>query len=100
MKSHGVALLPIPDNYYEDLEARLGLAPQLLDRLRAANVLYDRDEAGEYFQLYTAPFADRFFFELVERRGGYDGYGATNAAIRLAAQSRQSGFAAPGLVWG
>lgn len=26
------------------------------------------------------------FFELVERTGGYDGYGAQNAPVRLAAQ--------------
>ena len=51
-------------------------------------LLYDRDDAGEYFQLYTAPFADRFFFEIVERRGGYRGFGAANAPIRLAAQAR------------
>ena len=28
-----------------------------------------------------------FFFEIVERRGGYAGYGAKNAPIRLAAQN-------------
>ncbi len=42
---------------------------------------------AEYFQIYTRAFAKRFFFEIVERRG-YDGYGAANAAVRLAAQSR------------
>ena len=86
----GVALLSIPENYYDDLEARLGLDPEMTDRLKAAGVLYDRDEQGEYFQLYTAPFAERFFFEVVERRGGYSGFGAVNAPIRLAAQARGS----------
>ena len=38
---------------------------------------------------YTHAFQDRFFFELVERRGGYDQYGAPNAAVRMAAQARQ-----------
>ncbi len=51
------------------------------------NTLYDRDAVGEYFQLYSRSFAKRFFFEVVERRG-YAGYGASNAIIRLAAQSR------------
>ena len=32
--------------------------------------------SGEYFQLYTEPFADRFFFEIVQRKSGYQGYGA------------------------
>jgi len=51
------------------------------------NILYDRDNDGEYFQLVSRAFAKRFFFEIVERRG-YRGFGATNAVIRLAAQSR------------
>ena len=32
--------------------------------------------------------AARLFFEVVERRGGYDGYGAANAPVRMAAQRR------------
>ena len=41
---------------------------------------------GAYFQLYTRVFAERFFFEVVQR-DGYQGFGAPNAPIRLAAQS-------------
>ena len=84
----GVPRLAIPDNYYDDLEARFGLEPALLGRLRAQGLLYDRDEGGEFLQLYTLPFAERFFFELVERRGAYRGFGAANAAVRLAMQAR------------
>lgn len=87
MRADGVALLPIPGNYYDDLEARFDLAPDLADRLRALGVLYDEDENGRYFQLYTRVFAERFFFELVQR-DNYDGFGAPNAPIRLAAQTR------------
>ena len=88
LRKNGVKLLQIPANYYDDLEARFGLAGNLLDEMKSAGVLYDCDDSGEYLQLYTAPFADRFFFEVVERREGYRGFGATNAPIRLAAQSR------------
>ena len=90
IRKSGVNILPIPENYYDDLEARFGLDPDLLQNLSANRVLYDRDEHGEYLQLYTQPFADRFFFEIVERRDGYRGYGAANASIRLAAQARAS----------
>ncbi len=38
--------------------------------------------------MYSLPFGDGFFFEFVERRGGYDGYGAPNAAYRTAALKR------------
>ena len=83
----GLETLPIPDNYYDDLEARLGLEPEFVDRLRESGILYDEDEGGRFFQIYTRAFRERFFFEIVEREG-YTGYGAPNAPIRLAAQAR------------
>jgi 4-hydroxyphenylpyruvate dioxygenase len=79
--------LEIPRNYYDDLEARWGLDPELIERMAARDILYDRDGDAEYFQFYSRAFARRVFFEIVERRG-YDGYGAINAPIRLAAQAR------------
>ncbi len=85
----GLDLLPIPENYYDDLEARLALDPALVDQLKAHGIMYDEDEHGRYFQLYTRAFEDRFFFEIVAREG-YRGFGAPNAPIRLAAQARLS----------
>ena len=64
------------------------MEPALADRLRAGNILYDRDEAGEYFQFYSGNYGEGFFFEIVERRNGYRGYGAPNAPFRIAAQKR------------
>ena len=79
--------LPIPENYYYDLGARFGLEDAVLSRMAEFNILYDEDERGSYHHLYTRAFAKRFFFEIVQRHG-YDGYGARDTAIRLAAQSR------------
>jgi 4-hydroxyphenylpyruvate dioxygenase len=87
LRAGGVDLLPIPENYYDDLDARIDLAADALERLRANNVLYDRQGDGEYFQVYTKDFDGGFFFEIVQRRG-YAGFGAANAPIRLAAQTR------------
>jgi len=87
LRAGGVDLLPIPENYYDDLEARIDLPADLLERLRANNVLYDRQGAAEYFQVYTKTFDGGFFFEIVQRRA-YAGFGAANAPIRLAAQTR------------
>ncbi len=84
LSANGFVSLAISPNYYDDLEARFGLDPQMSERLRAHNILYDRDEHGEYFQLYSPTFAEGFFFEIVERRG-YRGYGAANAIFRIAA---------------
>jgi len=87
LTKNGVELLEVPENYYDDLEAKLDLPPEQLDALRRNNILYDRDGDGEYFQVYTRTFEQRFFFEIVERRA-YSGYGAVNAPVRLAAQAR------------
>lgn len=88
LQGGAVELLPISDNYYDDLPNRFVIAPDLVDRLRQGNILYDADENGEFLHAYTEVFADRLFLEIVERRGGYDGYGAPNAAARLASQAQ------------
>jgi 4-hydroxyphenylpyruvate dioxygenase len=85
---NGFKPLTISPNYYDDLDARFGLDGEFLDRLRAENILYDRDEDGEYFQLYSPSYGEGFFFEIIERRGPYKGYGAANAQFRIAAQKR------------
>ena len=84
----GFRRLHISPNYYDDIEARFGLEPDLAERLKAENILYDRDEHGEYFQLYSGTYGEGFFFEIVERRG-YRGYGAPNAIFRIAALKKQ-----------
>ncbi len=84
----GVAPVPIPSNYYEDLEARFGLDDSQLREMRSHGILYDRDAGGEFFHAYLPHFSGRFFFELLERHG-YQGYGASNAPIRLAAMARK-----------
>lgn len=86
LRAAGVPLMPVPDNYYVDLDARLGLDPALLDDLRSHGVLYDRVGDGELLHAFTAPLATGFHVELVERRGGYDGYGSAGTHVRLAMQ--------------
>lgn len=85
LRRRGAPMLPVPDNYYDDLAARYDLEPELLEGLRASGVLYERGPQGEFLHAYAAPFEDRFEFEFVERRGGYELYGSTNAPVRLAA---------------
>ncbi len=82
--------LEIASNYYDDLKVRFGLSPELIKALQKGNILYDREGEAEYFQIYSLPFFNGVFFEIVERRGGYQGYGARNAPIRLAAQLHHS----------
>ncbi|WP_298961391.1 sugar phosphate isomerase/epimerase and 4-hydroxyphenylpyruvate domain-containing protein [uncultured Methylobacterium sp.] len=85
LKASGAALLPIPANYYDDVVARFGLDAALVARMQSLGILYDRVGEGEFLHLYTTPFEERFYFELVQRRNGYDLYGAPNAPVRMAA---------------
>jgi 4-hydroxyphenylpyruvate dioxygenase len=89
LTSNGIELLPIPENYYDDLEVRTDLSADEVERLRAGSILYDREGNAEYFQVYTKTLEGGFFFEIVERRN-YTGFGAVNAPIRLASQTRLS----------
>ncbi|SNX65154.1 4-hydroxyphenylpyruvate dioxygenase [Streptomyces sp. TLI_55] len=86
----GGRVLPIPANYYDDLAARFEFAEGELDTYRELGILYDRDAYGEFRHCYTRTVG-RVFFELVQRDGGYRGYGAQNAPVRLAAQHTVTG---------
>ncbi|MGG5870795.1 3-dehydroshikimate dehydratase QuiC [Pseudomonas peli] len=96
-KDAGVPLLDIPLNYYDDLAARFDFDDEFLSELAYYNVLYDRDaQGGELFHVYTEAFDERFFFEIIQRKNGYVGYGAANVAVRLAAMAKsRSGVARP-----
>jgi 4-hydroxyphenylpyruvate dioxygenase len=88
LTDRGFSFLQISPNYYGDLRARFGLDDAMIRSLRALNILYDRDGDGEYFQLYSPVIGEGFFLEVVQRTGGYSGYGAPNAAFRIASQRR------------
>jgi 4-hydroxyphenylpyruvate dioxygenase len=89
LAARGTRLLPISDNYYDDVAARWGLDPSRIETLRRHNLLYDRDDNGEFLHAYTDTFDDRFFFEVVQRIGDYQQYGAANASVRMAAQAKR-----------
>lgn len=87
--ANGFESLPIPASYYRHLASEFGLEAQEVELLSAWNILYDSDgTGGSYYQLYSRPHGDGFFFEIVERRSAYDGYGARNAPYRTAALKR------------
>jgi 4-hydroxyphenylpyruvate dioxygenase len=95
LRMNGARTLPIPPNYYDDLAARWGMDEAEVTALRDLDLLYDRDDAGEFRHAYTGGFKEgafdeRFFFEMVERHG-YQGFGAANAGMRIAAQAQQRG---------
>ncbi len=89
LRENGVRFVPISANYYDDLLARLDLGEDRVRQMQALDILYDRSAGGEYLHAYAEPFADRFFFEIVQRRA-YDAYGAVNAPARMAAQEQNA----------
>ncbi|MEU9558844.1 bifunctional sugar phosphate isomerase/epimerase/4-hydroxyphenylpyruvate dioxygenase family protein [Streptomyces fumanus] len=90
-RAAGGTLLPIPANYYDDLAARYEFADGELETYRDLGILYDRDAHGVFRHCYTHTVG-RVFVELLQRDGGYRGYGAPNAPVRLAAQHTARGF--------
>ncbi|WP_372395728.1 TIM barrel protein [Azospirillum sp. HJ39] len=93
----GAPFLPIPANYYDDLAVRHPLDDAALEALKRRDLLYDREGEGEFLHAYTDSFADRFFFEVVERRRGYRQFGAVNASVRMAVQAQLREGARPEL---
>lgn len=87
LRERGVKWVPISANYYDDLLARLDLDEALVRDMQAHHIVCDLSAQGRFLHAYTEPFADRFFFEVVQRED-YDGYGAVNAAVRMAAQEQ------------
>jgi 4-hydroxymandelate synthase len=71
LSARGVEFLAAPGGYYRRLEPRLGALAIPVDVLREVNVLADRDQWGQLFQIFTRSTHERgtFFIELIERRG-------------------------------
>ena len=90
MRERGAPILQMPDNYYDDLDARLDLPPGLVETLRAHSILYDRDEHGEFLHYFTEMLGSRLFFEVVQRIDGYTGFGDPRSVpLRMTAHRRQ-----------
>ena len=49
--------------------------------------------AGQFLHAYTHPICNRFFFEIVQRKDNYVGFGRGNAGVRLEAMHEAYGSA-------
>lgn len=91
LRGLGAAMLKTPDNYYDDLASKIDVDDDTLAEWQGLGIMVERGAGGEFLHAYSVPFDGRFFFEVIERRGGYDGYGATDAPVRLAALAQWHG---------
>jgi len=86
MQELSVEIMDVTDNYYDDLCSRFDLPTNDIERLKRLHILYDEDEFGSFFQIFTKLIYERFCFEIVQR-DGYRGYGFPNAQLRLTMQA-------------
>jgi 4-hydroxyphenylpyruvate dioxygenase len=91
----GAPMLPVTENYVDDLAARYDVPDDLLAAIRAHGLMYEEDRHGGYLHLATEVLGQRIYFEVVQRLGGYDGYGTDDAPVRMAAQRRRRQAIAP-----
>ncbi|MCZ2850479.1 bifunctional sugar phosphate isomerase/epimerase/4-hydroxyphenylpyruvate dioxygenase family protein [Modestobacter sp. VKM Ac-2978] len=89
LRAAGAPLLRLPANYADDLEARFDLPADLLAAVREHGLLYEEDAHGACLHLATEVLGDRLFVMVVQRLGGYDGYGNADAPVRMTAHRRQ-----------
>ena len=71
LRNRGVDFLYVPDTYYDNLFARVGKIDEDIEKIKALNILVDRDEEGYLLQLFSKPVEDRptVFYEIIQRKG-------------------------------
>ena len=89
MRERGVPLLAIPGNYYDDLAARTELGDECSRSFASSACSTSRRRGGELLHFFTEMVGGRLFFEVVERRDSYDGYGARQLARAAVGAARR-----------
>jgi len=79
LRSNGIDFLDVPDNYYDDLQNRVGIIDEDIEKLKELKILVDRYSDGYLLQLFTKPTQDRptLFIEIIQRKG-CQGFGKGN----------------------
>jgi 4-hydroxyphenylpyruvate dioxygenase len=90
LRERGVEFLHIPEEYYDEVPARIGEIQEDIEDLRREGILVDRDDEGYLLQIFTKPVGDRptVFFEIIERHGAR-GFGEGNFKALFQAIERE-----------
>lgn len=81
MRENGVEFLSNPpDTYYQMLKEKGWKIDEDINELKKYGILCDLEGDGYLLQLFTKPIGDRptFFFEIIQRRKGAEGFGQGN----------------------
>lgn len=70
LQNNGVEFLPTPGTYYDALPQRLGQLDADVNELRELNILVDRDQWGDLYQIFTRSTHERrtLFYEVIQRK--------------------------------
>jgi 4-hydroxyphenylpyruvate dioxygenase len=71
LQQRGIEFLNIPESYYGEVVARVGIIDEDLEALKKLGILIDRDDEGYLLQIFSKPLQDRptVFFEIIQRKG-------------------------------
>ena len=80
LRKNGVEFLEVPPTYYKELRKKKFKITENIDELEELGILCDIEGQGYLLQLFTKPIGDRptFFFEIIQRRNGAQGFGQGN----------------------
>jgi 4-hydroxyphenylpyruvate dioxygenase len=82
LRENGVEFLTVPSSYYDLLKEKKvsKMITENIDELKECGILCDTEGKGYLLQLFTKPIGDRptFFFEIIQRREGAEGFGQGN----------------------
>lgn len=93
LRKRGVEFLHVPETYYDDLKQRVGSIDEEVDKLKALNILVDRDPEGYLLQIFTKPVEDRptLFYEIIQRKGATS-FGKGNFKALFESIEREQGL--------
>jgi 4-hydroxyphenylpyruvate dioxygenase len=80
LRENGVDFLTVPPTYYDNLRKKHVTINEDIDELQRLGILCDTSGKGYLLQLFTKPVGDRptFFFEIIQRVNGAEGFGQGN----------------------
>ncbi len=80
LRKNGIEFLEVPATYYEELRKKKFKITENIDELQELGILCDVEGHGYLLQIFTKPIGDRptFFFEIIQRRNGAQGFGQGN----------------------
>lgn len=91
MRNSGIDFVTYPKSYYDLLREENRAPAEVIDKVEKYNVLVDEEDGAFLFQTFTKPFGDRptFFYEVIQRTGGYSGFALDNITQLFRAVERE-----------